>query len=131
MTALASSCLHAIFRERAREAPGRIALSTPGESISYGELDARSDRLRSHLVKLGVGPDVLVGLCARRTPEAIVGMLGILKAGGAYVPIDPGYPAERIEFLLADSAAPIVVAAKDTSGVIGGRHPAVVWIERD
>jgi amino acid adenylation domain-containing protein len=131
LTGLGGSCLHAAFRERAREAPGRIALSTPDESISYGELDARSDRLSSELVKLGVRPDVLVGLCARRTPEAIVGMLGILKAGGAYVPIDPGYPPERIDFLLADCAAPIVVAAKGTSEVIGGRHPSVVWIERD
>lgn len=131
MTALTGSCLHAVFRERAREAPERIALSTSDESISYGELDARSDRLSSQLVKLGVRPDVPVGLCSRRTPEAIVGMLGILKAGGAYVPIDPGYPAERIDFLLADCAAPIVVAAKDTSEVIGGRHTAIVWIERD
>jgi amino acid adenylation domain-containing protein len=58
-------------------------------------------------------------------------MLGILKAGGAYVPIDPCYPAERIDYLLADCAAPIVVAAKDTAEVIDSRHPAIVWIERD
>src|SRR5258707_5825662 len=125
---LPGRCVHIIFRERARQAPDRIALSTPEESVSYGELDARSDRLAGHLVKLGVRPDVLVGLCARRSPDAIVGMLGILKAGGAYVPIDPGYPAERIDYLLADCAAPLVVAAWDTSEVIGGRHPAVVWI---
>jgi amino acid adenylation domain-containing protein len=128
---LPGSCLHTIFRERARAAPERIALSAPNESVSYGELDARSDHLASHLVRLGVGRDVLVGLCARRSPEAIVGMLGILKAGGAYVPIDPGYPAERIDYLLADSGVPIVVAAADTSEVIGARHAAVVWIERD
>ena len=123
--------LHEIFRERAREAPRRIALATSKEAISYGDLDARSDRLADHLSELGVGPDVLVGLCARRSPEAIVGMLGILKAGGAYVPIDPGYPAERIDYLLADCGAPIVVAAKDTAEVISGRHPSVVWIDRD
>jgi amino acid adenylation domain-containing protein len=128
---LPGSCLHTIFRERAREAPERIALSTPEESVSYGELDARSDRLARYLARLGVGPDVLVGLCARRTAEAIVGMLGILKAGGAYVPIDPGYPPARIDELLADCAAPVVVAAAGTSGAIGGRHAAVIWIERD
>jgi amino acid adenylation domain-containing protein len=128
---LPGSRLHTIFRERAREAPEAIALTTSNESISYGELDARSDRLAGRLCELGVGPDVLVGLCARRSPDAIVGMLGILKAGGAYVPIDPGYPAERIDYLLADCAAPIVVAAKDTAAVLDGRHPAVVWIERD
>ncbi len=129
--ALPGSCLHTIFRERARQAPDRIALSTPNEAITYGELDARSDRLASRLVTLGVGSDVLVGLCARRSPEAILGMLGILKAGGAYVPIDPSYPAERIDYLLADSAAPIVAAATDTAEVIAGRHPAVVWIDGD
>jgi amino acid adenylation domain-containing protein len=124
-------CLHTVFRERVREAPERIALSTPEESISYGELDARSDRLASHLVSLGVGPDVLVALCARRSAEAIAGMLGILKAGGAYVPIDPGYPPERIDDLLADCAAPVIVATGDASGAVGGRHAAVIWIERD
>jgi amino acid adenylation domain-containing protein len=131
MVVLPGGCLHTIFRERARQDPDRVALSTPTESISYGEVDARSDRLALDLVRLGVGADVLVGLCARRSPEAIVGMLGILKAGGAYVPIDPGYPAERIDYLLADCAAPIVVAARDTSEVIGGRHPAIVWIDGD
>ncbi len=128
---LPGSCLHAIFRERVREAPERIALSAPHESVSYRELDARSDRLAGYLAELGVGPDVLVGLCARRSPEAIVGMLGILKAGGAYVPVDPSYPADRIDYLLADCGAPLVVAAANTSHVIGGRHKAVVWIERD
>jgi amino acid adenylation domain-containing protein len=128
---LPGSCLHTIFQERAREAPERIALSAQHDSMSYRELDARSDRLASDLVELGVGPEVLVGLCARRSPEAIVGMLGILKSGGAYVPIDPSYPAERINYLLTDCATPIVVAAANTSDVIGGRHTSVVWIERD
>jgi amino acid adenylation domain-containing protein len=128
---LPGSCLHSIFRERAREAPERIALSTVNESISYGELDARSDRLASHLVTLGVGPDVLVGLCAPRSPEAIVGLLGILKAGGAYVPIDPNYPAGRIDYLLDDCATRIVVATKDTSDALTGRQAAIVWLHGD
>lgn len=123
--------LHEIFRERAREAPERIALTGSGEAITYGELDARSDRIADCLTGLGVGPDVLVALFARRSPEAVAGMLGILKAGGAYVPIDPGYPAERIDYLLADCGAPIVVAATDTAGVVEGRHPSVVWIDGD
>ncbi|MFI6934708.1 amino acid adenylation domain-containing protein [Streptomyces sp. NPDC050287] len=124
-------CLHSIFKERARAAPERIALSTPHESISYQELDARSDRLAAQLIELGVRPNVLVGLCARRSPEAIVGMLGILKAGGAYVPIDPSYPAQRIEYLLTDCAAPIVVAAADAADAVKGRHPQIVWIDGD
>ncbi len=129
--ALPGSCLHTIFRERAREAPERVAVSGPGGSISYGELDARSDLLAARLTARGVGPDILVALCARRGVEAIVGMLGILKAGGAYVPIDPSYPTDRVEYLIADCAAPIVVAASDTCDVIGDRHPATVWIDGD
>lgn len=128
---LPGSCLHTIFRERARAAPDRIALTTPGESITYGELDARSDRLARHLTKLGVGPDVLVALCVPRGPEAIVGMLGILKAGGAYVPVDPSYPADRIRYLLSDCAAPLVVATKGTADVLGADRPATVWIDGD
>src|SRR5690242_7836096 len=99
MRVLPGRCLHTIFRERAREAPERVALSTPEGPVSYAELDARSDRLAARLVDLGVGPDVLVALCTPRSVEAVVGLLGILKAGGAYVPIDPSYPPERIEYL--------------------------------
>jgi amino acid adenylation domain-containing protein len=128
---MSADFLHAIFSERARAAPGRVALSTPTGPVSYGELDARSDRLAARLAGLGVRPGGLVGLCARRSTEAIVAMLGILKAGGAYVPIDPGYPAARIDYLLADSAVPLVVAARETADVLGGRHPAIVWVEGD
>ncbi len=125
------SNLHTIFRERVRLHPERIALSTRQESISYAELAARADRLARRLTGLGVGPDVPVGLCARRGPEAIVGMLGILAAGGGYVPIDPAYPAERVGYLLTDCAPPLVVAARDTAEVLTGRHPAIVWIDDD
>ena len=128
---MSADCLHTIFSERARSAPDRIALSAPEGPVSYGELDARSDRLAARLVGLGVRPGVLVGLSARRSVEAVVAMLGILKAGGAYVAIDPDYPTPRFDYLLADSAVPIVVAAKDTLGPLSGRHPALVWVDTE
>ena len=128
---LPADCLHEIFRQRASAAPDRIALSTPNGSVSYRELDRRSDLLATRLVAVGVRRGVLVGLCARRGVAAIVGMVGILKAGGAYVPMDPGYPADRIRYLLADSAVPVVVAARETSETIRGHHVAIVWIEDD
>ncbi|MEV4706147.1 amino acid adenylation domain-containing protein [Actinoplanes sp. NPDC049316] len=126
---LPGDCLHTVFRERVRENPGRIALSTPDGPVSYADLDARSDRLAARLAALGVGPDVLVALCTARSAEAVVGMLGILKAGGAYVPIDPAYPAGRVDYLLADCGAPIAVATPDVAAAVRGRHPHVVWVD--
>jgi hypothetical protein len=79
------------------------------ERLSYGELDARSSRLAHHLRGLGVGPEVVVGLCIERSLAMLVGLLGILKAGGAYLPLDPDYPPERLAFMLADAGAPVLL----------------------
>ena len=73
------------------------------------ELDARANQLAHHLRALGVGPEVVVGLCVERSPEMLVGLLGILKAGGAYLPLDPDYPPERLAFMLEDAGAPVLV----------------------
>ena len=73
------------------------------------DLDRRANRLASHLRALGVGPEVLVGLCVERSLEMLVGILGILKAGGAYVPLDPTYPQERLAFMLEDTGAPVLL----------------------
>src|SRR5581483_2830960 len=88
--------------------PERCAVSFEGASLSYAELNARANRLAHHLQSLGVGPDVLVGLCVERSLEMIVGLLAILKAGGAYLPLDPAYPAERLGYMV-DDARPAVL----------------------
>ncbi|MBW8876584.1 MAG: amino acid adenylation domain-containing protein [Acidobacteria bacterium] len=107
-------CLHERFAEQARRHGESEAVSAGqaegGSRLSYAELERRASRLARRLRVLGVGPEVLVGLCAERTVELVVGILGILKAGGAYVPLDPSYPLERLRYLLADTAAPVVVA---------------------
>ena len=95
-------CIHQLFEEQVQKTPDAIAVVW-NQPLTYRELNARANRLAHHLQKLGVGPDVLVGLCVERSPEMIVGLLGILKAGGAYVPLDPTYPDERLEFMLADT----------------------------
>ncbi|HEX8320472.1 amino acid adenylation domain-containing protein [Longimicrobium sp.] len=102
-------CVHQLIAARAKQAPDAAALVFGGAPITYRELDARANRLANHLVRLGVGPEVRVGLCLERGPEMVVGMLGVLRAGGAYVPLDPAYPAERLAFMLADSGAAVLL----------------------
>jgi amino acid adenylation domain-containing protein len=107
-----NACLHELFAEQARTAPQAIALECCKQPLTYEQLDARANQLAHHLRRLGVGPEVLVGLCLERSLEMVIGLLGILKAGGAYVPIDPAYPAERQEYMLSHSQAPVVVTQR-------------------
>jgi amino acid adenylation domain-containing protein len=105
--------LHRLVEARALAAPAAMAvLSAAGESLTYGELDARAGRLAGRLRDLGVGPESRVVIATGRSPDLVVGMLAVLKAGGAYVPIDPDYPAERISLILEDSAAPVLLAGE-------------------
>ncbi|MFC0006892.1 non-ribosomal peptide synthetase, partial [Micromonospora siamensis] len=102
-------CVHEVFAEQARATPDAVAVACAGRELTYAELDRRANQLAHHLRELHVGHGVLVGLCAERGIDLIVGMLGILKAGGAYVPLDPDYPAARLDFMLTDIAAPVIV----------------------
>ncbi|HEX2224762.1 MAG TPA: amino acid adenylation domain-containing protein, partial [Thermoanaerobaculia bacterium] len=106
----ADASLPELFAIQVRRNPGAPAVVYGEGSLTYGELDELSERLARRLARLGVGPEVRVGLCTERSPELIVGMLGILKAGGAYVPIDPDHPRERQEFLLADAQVSVLAA---------------------
>jgi amino acid adenylation domain-containing protein/non-ribosomal peptide synthase protein (TIGR01720 family) len=106
-----AAVVHGLVEARAKASPGAAALVSPrsGRSLSYRELDRRTNRLAHHLRGLGVGPEERVGLLLSRTPELVVGALAVLKAGGAYVPLDPAYPRERILFMLEDSGASVLV----------------------
>ena len=101
--------VHGLFSAQARRTPESVALIYQEQSLSYGELDRRSTLLAHRLRGLGVGPEVLVGLCVERSLEMVVGILGILKAGGAYVPLDPEYPPWRLAYMLEDTSAPVLV----------------------
>jgi non-ribosomal peptide synthetase component F len=101
-------CVHELFEAQVARDPAAVAVVYEEESLSYGELNIQANRLAHHLRSLGVGPDDRVAICVERSLEMVVGLLGILKAGGAYVPLDPSYPAERLGYMLADSA-PVVI----------------------
>ncbi|MRG98513.1 amino acid adenylation domain-containing protein, partial [Polyangium spumosum] len=105
-------CTHELFEEQAARTPDAVALVFAEQQLTYRELDQRSNQLAHYLRALGVGPEVLVGLCVERSPEMVVGLLGILKAGGAYVPLDPGYPRERLAYMLTD-ARPAVLLTQE------------------
>jgi amino acid adenylation domain-containing protein len=98
-----------LVASQAAATPDAAALASATCVLSYKELDERASALADLLWALGVGPDVVVGLCAPRSPEMVVGALGILKAGGAYLPLDPTYPAARLAFMLDDGQVPVVV----------------------
>ncbi|MGJ5235415.1 amino acid adenylation domain-containing protein, partial [Bradyrhizobium oligotrophicum] len=100
---LDAPCLHRQFETQAARAPEAIALVHGEATISYGELNARANRLASRLRAHGIGADVVVGLALERSVTMMVALLAVLKAGGAYLPLDPDYPAERLAHMLSDS----------------------------
>jgi len=102
--------IHALFEAQAERTPSHVAVSCGAASLSYRDLNARANRLAHALRAQGVGPDAMVALCLERSPDMIVAMLAVLKAGGAYVPVDPGYPAERIAYVMGDCGAVCVIA---------------------
>ena len=103
------ACIHQLFEAQVERTPEAVAAVFEEQQLTYLELNRRANRLAHYLRKLGVGPDVLVGLCMERSLEMVVSVLGILKAGGAYVPVDPEYPKERLAFMLEDSQAGVLL----------------------
>jgi amino acid adenylation domain-containing protein len=120
-SAAQSASLTSLFEAQVDRAPGAVALTFAGRSLTYAELDERANQLANHLITLGVGPEILVGISTRRSLDMVVAILGVLKAGGAYLPLDPGYPAERLAFMIEDARVPVLVTlgpAPSTTGLV-------------
>jgi amino acid adenylation domain-containing protein/FkbM family methyltransferase len=117
-------CVHELFEKQASRTPNAIALEYEAQMLTYGELNRRANQLGHYLRKLGVGPEVRVGICVKRSLEMVIGLLGILKAGGGYVPLDPDYPPERLQFMAEDAQVAVLLTQKKfqdllwTSGVL-------------
>lgn len=125
------ACLHELFEAQVRRTPNAIALSYEDTSVTYLELNERSNQLAHHLSNLGVGPDTPVALCLERGIEMIVGILGVLKAGGAYLPLDPVYPGERLAFMLADAKPRVLVTQQRLLDRLPAQQAQVVCIDAE
>ncbi|HYH83616.1 MAG TPA: amino acid adenylation domain-containing protein, partial [Longimicrobium sp.] len=121
------------FERRACLAPDAVAVVADGGApLTYRELDGRANRLAHRLQRLGVGPEVRVGVCLERGPELAAAVLGVLKSGGVYVPLDPSHPAERTAFVLDDSSIRVVVTSAGlAAGLPGHRDRVVVRLDAD
>ncbi|MGC0045364.1 amino acid adenylation domain-containing protein, partial [Ralstonia pseudosolanacearum] len=124
-----ASTIHGLFEAQVRRTPEAIAVEHEGRQVSYAELNARANRVAHALIGLGVGPDARVGLCAERSVELVVGLLGILKAGGGYVPLDPSYPQDRLAYMLEDSAPVAVLAQSNTREQLGALSVPVLDLD--
>ncbi|UNE64527.1 non-ribosomal peptide synthetase [Xanthomonas oryzae] len=121
--------VHGLFERQAAATPEAVALECDGQRLHYSELNARANQLAHRLLQLGVGPDERVAICVQRSAQLIIGLLAILKAGAAYVPLDPTYPAERLAYLLHDSAPRAVLVHAPTGHALGDVALPVIDID--
>ncbi|WP_373994908.1 amino acid adenylation domain-containing protein, partial [Duganella sp. HH105] len=128
---LLDGTLHELFERQVLAAPQQVALVYEDEQLTYAELNARANRLARHLRTLGVGPDVLVGVCTERSLEMVVGLMGVLKAGGAYVPLDPSYPADRLAYMLEDAAPAVLLTQQRLLSVLPASEAPVFLLDAD
>ncbi|AGA31109.1 hybrid non-ribosomal peptide synthetase/type I polyketide synthase [Singulisphaera acidiphila] len=115
------SFIHHLFEAQAKSAPDANAvIDAHGRSLSYGELEAKANRLAHHLVAQGVSADSRVGLCVDGSPEMVVGILGILKAGAAYLPLDPDYPRDRLATMVDDAQVALILSVERLLSILPG-----------
>ncbi|KAG0196469.1 hypothetical protein BGX31_005324, partial [Mortierella sp. GBA43] len=119
-------CIHHLFEQQVERSPQATALVFNDKSMTYTELNERSNRLAHHLISLGVQPDTLVAVCVERSFAMIVGVLAILKAGGAYVPLDPSYASSRLRDIFLDASPSIVIADESGRTALGDESMSVV-----
>ncbi|OUL24323.1 thioester reductase [Nostoc sp. RF31YmG] len=125
------ACIHQLFEVQVEKTPDAVALVFQNQQITYRELNCRANKLARYLQTLGVGGEVLVGICIERSIEMVVGLLAILKAGGAYVPIDPGYPQERLAFMLSDTNVSVLLTQKELIAKLPSHTASIICLDKD
>lgn len=125
----ADATLVSLLRDQAARSPNDIAVVDDAGTLTYAQLAARTDALARTLRANGVGPGVLVGVCAERSAELVIALVAAVKAGGAYVPIDPEYPADRVAFMLEDAGAPVLLAQERVARVLPAHSAKVVLLD--
>ncbi len=123
-----SKCLHELFEEQVLRTPEAVALVFEEAQWSYRELNERADSLAEHLSDLGIGADMLVGLCLQRSPEMVLSTLAIMKAGGAYLPLDPHFPASRLKMIIEDAAPSVLIAEQSLAHLVEGFQGHIIWL---
>ena len=125
--------IHKLFEMQVEQSPDSVAVvfEKQEEVLTYQQLNHRANQLAHYLQTIDTGPEVLVGLCVERSLLAIVGILGILKAGGAYLPLDPNYPKERLEFMLEDSQASILLTQKHLVNFLPVKKARIICLDSD
>ena len=123
--------LHSFIEEQVLRTPEAMALVVGSETLSFRELNERSNQLARYLMQRGVVPEMLVGVCVERSFEMVVALLGVMKAGGIYVPVDPDYPASRIQAILEDTQTPLVITQEHLLPVIAIASLPLLCLDRD
>ena len=126
-----NQCIHQLFEEQVQRTPDAVAVTFANQQLTYQQLNTQANQLAHYLKSLGVGADVLVGICVERSLEMIVGILGILKAGGAYVPLDPEYPQERLSFMLEDAQMSVLLTQQQLVESLPQHQARVVCLDTD
>ncbi|MEA3221836.1 MAG: condensation domain-containing protein, partial [Thermodesulfobacteriota bacterium] len=120
-----------LFEEQVRKTPEQTAVAFEDNSLTYKELNEKANQLAHYLRKKGVGKKAMVGLMLERSLDMIIGILGIQKAGGAYIPMDPEYPRPRLEYMLEDTKAPVLVTQSALLDRLSKRPPDTVVLDKD
>ncbi|MEW1762479.1 amino acid adenylation domain-containing protein, partial [Streptomyces cyaneofuscatus] len=128
VTGEVTGTVHGAFEAQVRQTPDAVAVTFEAEELTYAQLNERANRIAHRLRAAGVGPETLVGVCLERSADLVPALLGVLKAGGAYLPLDPAAPADRLGFMIADAAVPVVVTQSAHTGLLAPLHSGTTLV---